>query len=108
MKQCPRCQSTMTSPIAEVHYTRECRECFFVGEDYEFETDIEPTWSWHIIEHDGVSWQVVQVLHWPSRIEIENLDVLLSEDAAQQMVDLLRAAAPEQGRELAYRHVDYK
>lgn len=108
MKRCPRCNGTQTDPIADIHYLRECRQCLFRGEEFEFEEDLEPTYSWHIVEHDGVAWQVVQVMHWPSRIEMESIAVHLAEDAAREMVDLLRAAAPEQERELEYQHVDYK
>ena len=108
MKECPRCHSDRTSPIADVVYQRECQECFFIGEDYEFETDLEPTWSWHILSHDDVAWEIIEVQHWPSHIELASLNVVLAEELAERYIDACRTSAPELGRKLEYEFPEYK
>lgn len=106
--KCPRCGGTESAPTADLVYKRECDMCFYVGEEHEFEPDLEPTFSWHKIAHGGNAWQVVEVKHWPTRIEVTNARVVLAEDEADQLIDALRTAAPEMGRKLAYPDPDYK
>lgn len=106
--ECPRCHSEDTDPTADLVYLRECNMCLYKGEEGEFAVDRKPTYSWHILEHDGVAWQIIQVKHWPTRITLENLQVVLTEQEAKQAIEALRIAAPEMGRDLEYPDEDYK
>lgn len=101
-KVCPACGSTDTDPRADLVYLRECQDCLFMGPEQDFEKDPDPLWSWHVVSHDGYAFDVVQVRHYPARLEVESLMIRLSREQAEADIQALRATAPRLGRKLAY------
>lgn len=102
MRICPKCGSTQSEPKARIIYDRECDNCHFIGPVEAFE-EPEPAYSWHAVDHgNGIAYEVIQVIHWPGRLEVESVRTFLTEPEALEMIDVMRTAAPRQGRKLAY------
>ena len=99
---CPNCGSEETDARADFVYHRECQECFFTGPERDFEPNPIPKYSWHIVDHEGVAFEVIEVRHFPATLELRSVMLKRTLTEAQDVKGTLRIAAAKQGRDLAY------